>query len=208
MLEFLSCLVDRLAGLVLKIQGLLTVAIDVENPTCSPTSIEHCPHPVEADFKNQSLNPAIFNLTQDTFRLIFEHLDPPDQICLSLSCEPLYNLSVLFWIDETEPLRRSLIERAMGAQSCSFGFRVCNGYCVRCVWSCIGGINYANCPGDGRGDVHSAVQSRDIIRESRPDCWWTCWMGGLVIIVTIAIICLWCLLKTSSAKSMILQKPN
>jgi hypothetical protein len=36
--------------------------------------------------------PAIFNLNVDTFILIFEHLDPPDQICLSLSCEPLYDL--------------------------------------------------------------------------------------------------------------------
>lgn len=108
MLKFLSCLVDRLAGLVLEIRGLLTVAIDVENPTCPPTSIEHCPHPIEADIKSHSLNPAIFNLTEDTFRLIFEHLDPPDQICLSLSWEPLYNLF------------RPLLERRNGALAAFF----------------------------------------------------------------------------------------
>lgn len=90
-LNFLSCLVDRLACLLLEVRGLLTAA-DIENPTCSRTSIEHCPHPIEVAVKNHSLNPAIFNLTEDTFRLVFEHLDPPDQICLSLSCEPLYNL--------------------------------------------------------------------------------------------------------------------
>lgn len=55
MLEFLSCLVDRLAGLLLEAEGPLTADIDVEKPARSTgTSIEHRLHPIEADIKNCS----------------------------------------------------------------------------------------------------------------------------------------------------------
>ena len=47
-----------------------------------PPNKAHFPPLRQGHTKHQ---PAIFNLNVNTFILIFEHLDPPDQICPSLS---------------------------------------------------------------------------------------------------------------------------
>lgn len=54
MFDFLSCLVGCLAGLLLEVGGPLAADIDVEKPTCSTTSPEHCPDPIENNYKNYS----------------------------------------------------------------------------------------------------------------------------------------------------------
>lgn len=53
MLDFLSCLVDRLAALLLEVRGLLTADIDVEKPSRSPgTPVKQGPHLTKSDIKD------------------------------------------------------------------------------------------------------------------------------------------------------------